>query len=393
MTESYPTLAAMDYQPRTRIVFGAGRIVELGTLAAELGARRALVVSDPGVVAAGHTQHGIESLRAAGIGAELFQDVHENPTTDDVEKGLVFAQCVAPDLIVAIGGGSSMDCAKGINFLHTNGGAMQDYWGRNKARRALLPMIGVPTTSGTGSEAQSYALISDAATHVKMACGDPKAAFRVALLDPELTLTQPARVTALTGIDAISHALETYVTTAATPVSRAMSREAWTLLWENFTRVLVEPTRLYPRGRMQLGACFAGLAIENSMLGAAHALANPLTARYGIVHGQAIALMLPHVLRFNARDVWHLYGELVRLVVPDHRADDSTTEGGAAEFLAKTISGWTTYSGLADRLSTLNIPRNELDSLAADAAQQWTANFNPRRVGKDELLGLYEAAY
>ena len=139
-----------------------------------------------------------------------------------------------PDLLVGLGGGSSMDCAKGINFLYTNGGRMQDYWGEGKATQPMLPMIAVPTTAGTGSEAQSFALISDAQTHVKMACGDKKAAFRIAILDPELTLTQPARVTALTGIDAIAHALETYVTQRRNPVSLSFSREAWRLLSAHF---------------------------------------------------------------------------------------------------------------------------------------------------------------
>ena len=137
------------------------------------------------------------------------------------------ARACQPDLLVGLGGGSSMDCAKGINFLYTNGGRMQDYWGVGKAQRPMLPMIAVPTTAGTGSETQSFALISDAVTKTKMACGDQKAACRVALLDPMLTLTQPARVTALTGIDAMAHALETYVTKRRNAASLVFSREAW----------------------------------------------------------------------------------------------------------------------------------------------------------------------
>src|SRR5205807_2713074 len=155
------------------------------------------------------------------------------------------------------------------------------------------PMIAIPTTAGTGSETQSYALIADAKTHVKMACGDKRAAFRAAILDPELTLTQPKRVTALTGIEAIAPAIETYVTKRRNPLSLAFSREAWRHLAPNLPQILNEPNDLPARSAMQLGACLAGMAIENSMLGAAHALANPLTAAYGIAHGEAIALMLP----------------------------------------------------------------------------------------------------
>ena len=229
-------MTPFDFYPRTRIVFGPGKLVALGELAAELGAKRVIVVSDPGIVAAGHTPHGIESLKAVRIETQLFDGVGENPTTEHVTAGLKVAKEFRPDLIVGLGGGSSMDCAKGINFLLTNGGQMQDYWGIGKATRPMLPMIAVPTTAGTGSETQSFALISDAKTHVKMACGDKKASFRVALLDPELTVTQPQRVTALTGIDAIAHALESYVCKARNPASMAMAREAWLLLGSNFAK-------------------------------------------------------------------------------------------------------------------------------------------------------------
>ncbi len=253
----------------------------------------------------------MESLRAAGLELEAFLEVHENPTTVDVEAGVQVARVLQPDLIVAIGGGSSMDCAKGINFIYSCGGKMEDYWGVGKATAEMLPMIAVPTTAGTGSEAQSFALISQAETHIKMACGDPRAACRIAILDPELTVTQPPGVTALTGVDALSHALESHVTKRRNPLSACYSRQAWQLLTQGFPVVLSQPNNVTARGEVQLGAYFAGLAIETSMLGAAHALANPLTARFGITHGQAVGLMLPSVIRFNGPQVEVLYAELM----------------------------------------------------------------------------------
>ncbi len=266
------------------------------------GARRVLVVSDPGIVAAGHAERGIAALRRAGIETHLFDGVTENPTTENVDAGLVTARRYQPELLVGLGGGSSMDCAKGINFLYSNGGRMQDYWGVGKATRKMLPMIAVPTTSGTGSEAQSFALISDAATHVKMACGDKKAACRIALLDPTLTVDPAA---ARDGADRASTPSPMPWKPTSPSLRNAMSllfsREAWRLLEANFARVLDDPLDLEARSGMQLGACLAGLAIEHSMLGATHALANPLTAEYGIVHGQAIGLLLPHVIRFNGQ--------------------------------------------------------------------------------------------
>jgi alcohol dehydrogenase len=383
-------MVPFDFYPRTRFVFGPDRVEELGALAAELGARRAMVVSDPGIVRAGHTERGVASLRTAGLEARVFGEAQENPTTENVEAGLQFAEEFQPDLIVGLGGGSSMDCAKGVNFVYTNGGQMADYWGTGKAAKPLLPMIAVPTTAGTGSEAQSYALISDAKTKVKMACGDKKASFRVALLDPQLTVTQPQMVTALTGIDAIAHALETYVTKPRNAASLAFSREAWTHLADNFTRVLSHPDDVVARGGMQLGACFAGLAIENSMLGAAHALANPLTATHGVAHGQAVAVMLPHVIRFNGEKFNHYYRDLLETTMelpgcPDPRQGSE----GLAEFVTRLLE----KADLKTTLAALDVERAKLPSLAAHAAEQWTGRYNPREVGEEELLALYEAAF
>lgn len=382
-------MQSFDFQPRTRIVFGPGKIETLGQLASEIGARRALVVSDPGVVAAGHTARGIASLEAAGIETHLFDGLAENPSTDDVAAGVKIARRYEPQLLIGLGGGSSMDCAKGINFIYTGGGEMKDYWGVGKALKEMLPMIAIPTTAGTGSETQSFALISDAKTHAKMACGDKKASCRVALLDPELTVTQPARVTALTGIDAISHALETFVTKKRNPASLAFSRESWRLLASHFSQVLAEPTNIEARGSMLLGASLAGLAIENSMLGAAHALANPLTAHYNIPHGQAVGVMLPHVIRFNGEQFAHWYVDLLST-----RGDGDALPGPSdgVEGLAQFVTSLVEKSGLSTTLAQLKVDPATIETLAGEAAKQWTATFNPREVSAADLAAIYRAA-
>jgi len=379
-----------DFHCPTRIVFGSGKLDDLGALARDLGAKRVLVVSDPGIIAAGHVPRGVQSLERAGLTVALFDGVAENPTTEHVETGVAFAKDVRPELIVGLGGGSSMDCAKGINFVYSCGGRMQDYWGEGKATCPLLPMIAVPTTAGTGSETQSYALISDAETHVKMACGDKRAAFRIAILDPELTLTQPARVTALTGIDAISHAIETYVTKRRNAMSLAFSREAWRHLAANYPRVLTQPNDVTARAEMQLGACLAGLAIENSMLGAAHALANPLTASFGLAHGEAVALMLPSVIRHNAALVNPWYDELLECFDPLH---GQSSLRPAAERLAHWLEEIARQAGLAGRLKERGVARDALPQLAAAAAKQWTGTFNPVALTECEFERLYEATY
>jgi alcohol dehydrogenase len=266
---------------------------------------------------------------------------------------------------------------------------MKDYWGTGKATGEMLPMIAVPTTAGTGSETQSFALISDPDSHIKMACGDRRASCRIALLDPQLTLTQPTQVTALTGIDAIAHALETYVTTRRNPISLVFSREAWRLLASNFPRVLEDGSCLEARAAMQLGACLAGVAIENSMLGAAHSLANPLTAEFGIVHGQAIAIMLPHVIRFNGQQSAGHYAELLATT---HALDDRLPAGDF-EQLASFVEQLVIQAGLPIQLSSCGVDEERLEELARQAGEQWTAQFNPRKVTVEDFKALYQAAF
>jgi alcohol dehydrogenase len=379
-----------DFELKTRIVSGSDSILRVGELSAELGAKKALVVTDPGIVAAGHVDVALDSLKKHNIATKVFDGSHENPTTKDVDAGLEVARSFEPDLLIGLGGGSSMDCAKGVNFVHSCGGEMKDYWGVGKATEPMLPMIAIPTTAGTGSEMQSFALISDAQSHVKMACGDKKASCRIAILDPKLTLTQPDSVTALTGIDAISHAVETWVTKRRNPVSLLYSREAWKLLATNFGTVLEQPDNLEARAAMQLGAAYAGLAIENSMLGASHALANPLTASYDTAHGQAVGLMLPHVVRFNGQEFDSWYRELLLSTaeISEMPAAKSGADG-LAEFLTSLVES----AKLATQLSVCGVERDRLSELAEGAAKQWTGTFNPRDVDQKSLLSIYESAW
>ena len=384
-------LAAFDYQPRTRVVFGVNSIERVGELANSLGARKALLVTDRGIVSAGHAGRVRALLVTAGMHVTCFEQVQENPTTRCVERCVEVARAAAIDTIVGLGGGSSMDTAKGCNFILTNGGQMKDYWGIGRAIRPMLPLLAIPTTGGTGSECQSFALIADEQTHQKMACGDPKAAARIALLDPALTVSQPARVTACSGIDALAHALETLVTKPRTPLSLLFSREAFRLIIVGLPRVLASPADLEARGWMLLGAAWAGTAIENSMLGAAHAAANPLTAHFGVAHGQAVGMVLPHVVRFNAREpvVARAYADLAyaaQLALP------SETPEAASEHLAERLESLLQLAGLPRALDHCGVKPSDFPRLADEAARQWTAQFNPRTVTASDFEELYTAA-
>lgn len=369
-----------------RVVFGEGSLNRVGTLAKELAFTRALIVADKGIVMAGFAERTAQLLDAAGIPSAVFADFGANPDTRMVEAGRAFASTHRVDGIVAVGGGSSLDCAKGINFVLSNGGSMRDYRGHGRAAKPMLPSIGVPTTAGTGSEAQSYAIISDAETHAKMACGDDKAAFRVAILDPELTLSQPAQVTAIAGYDAIAHAVEAYVTKDGTDQSRALAADAWSLLDGSYERVLTAPSDVAARGAMLKGANLAGAAIELSMLGATHACANPLTAKYGTTHGVAIAVMLPHVVRWNGEAVGDLYARLLR-------ASGRVFMDDPAESLAARLEQLRSFAKLPATLRELGMEESDIPALAADAATQWTGTHNPRAFGESDARALYSSAF
>jgi alcohol dehydrogenase len=383
-----PPIIGFDSFPRTRVVYGINSVDRLGDLAREQGAEKALLVTDAGIVAAGHAEHARRALDAAGVEVVVYDQARENPTTRDVDACVEVARAAEIDTLIGLGGGSSMDTAKGCNFLLTNGGRMQDYWGVGKATRPLLPLIAVPTTAGTGSECQSFALIADETTHQKMACGDPKAAPRVALLDPMLTLSQPRAVTACTGLDAIAHALETAVTRRRNELSLLYAREAFRLTIAHLQRVLENPSDLEARARMQLGAAYAGMAIELSMLGAAHAAANPLTAHFGIAHGQAVGMMLPHVVRFNAEE------SAAREAYREMAVEARLVEKGVApvEALVVRLQALLADSGMLTSLAEAGVAADAVPELAREAAAQWTAQFNPRPVAAGDFEQLYRAA-
>jgi len=348
----------------------------LGPIAAEHGLREVMLVTDAGVKTAGHTDRARTSLEQAGILVREYDQVQPNPTDHDVQQCAAVSKGV--DGFVAVGGGSCIDTAKGASFIVTNGGAMPDYRGFGHAVEPLLPIIAVPTTAGTGSEAQSYTLISDDETHTKMACGAMGAMPIVAILDAGLTLTMPRRLTAYTGLDAIVHAVESAVCTKRTETSWALSTEAFSLLAFNLPVVLATPTDLQARRNMLRGAMLAGQAIEASMLGAAHASANPLTAKFDVPHGVAVATMLPHVIRYNAEDP---------ATAALYQALSEPLGGGPLDQHIERLLALSEIESVKD----FGVHMGAVDSLAAAAAEQWTGQFNPRPVDREGFVELYRS--
>lgn len=344
-----------------KIIHGAGSLSELPNCVSG----KALIVTDEGIARAGHVEHAAELLDDVVI----FDGVHENPREKDVARCADFARDVNPNVIIGLGGGSSMDTAKGALFLLSGGGTMSDYQGHGKAKGDMLPFIAIPTTAGTGSECQSYAVLSRDESHEKMACGDPRALAEVAILDPELTGSMPLRVARLTALDALSHALESAVCNKRTEESQKFSFEAFRRIEPVIEKILSGTATVDERGEMLMGAALAGRAIEASMLGAAHASANPLTAHFDVVHGRAVLTMLPTVMRWNAEEVGDIYDKL-----------------------KPGLIGWVEELRELAELSPVEVSEEMIPELAAEASKQWTGQFNPRPMSEEDFSEVYRSA-
>ena len=371
--------------PSPAVRSGPGALASLGETVRDLGFRRALVTSDKGIVAAGITGRALESLGRAGIRAEAFTDFAENPTEADVARAAETARTMEADSLVGVGGGSSLDVAKGAGFLLAAGGRMEDYRGYGKCPHPLPPLAGVPTTAGTGSEAQSYALISRDRDHQKLACGAPTAMFGAVILDPALLPSAPREVIAATGFDALAHAVETAVTSGRTDESLPLSHRAFALLSRAFPLVAAGRADEAVWKDMQLGAFLAGAAIERSMLGAAHACANPLTRRFDVPHGRALAITLPRVVRWNASSARDAYRDLLRAAGIPIGEDPATT-------LAARLDDWVAMAGLPRDLTEASVHAGDLPALAEEASAEWTGHFNPRPFDAEGALAVYRSA-
>jgi alcohol dehydrogenase len=362
-----------DFRPRTRILFGAGEFARLGEVAREQNATRCLVLAGQASVDSGYAQEAVRSLKARRMEVFAFHDFTANPTVAMVEAAREYAGPQAVNLLVGLGDGDALDFAKAVNVVISNGGSIRDYRGYGNVPKPLLPMIAVPTVAGSGNEALSNSAIydpEDGSKHDgskhdgKVICGDPKIFFRTAVLDANLTLGQPAAFAAANGYDAIGRAVETLLSTRRTPISECFSREAYRLIDSSFGRMLRAPEDLEARSAMLLGAHFAGLAVEYSALGPAHACAQPLIKNYKMLPGAALGLVLVPALEWMEQGA-DLVPRLRHLAA-------------AAELPAS--------------LRDAAIPEQVLPRLAEEAAEQWTGRFSSRHFDARAALEIYRAA-
>lgn len=372
--------------------FGAGVLAELPALAPPLVGRRVIVVTDPGVMAAGIVDRAADLLRGSGLEVTLFGGVQADPPESVVLAAVEAARAAEAEGVIGLGGGSSLDVAKLAALLAPGSEALAEVYGVGKARGPRLPLILVPTTAGTGSEVTPISIVTTGAAE-KMGVVSPLLIPDLALLDPELTLGLPPHVTAATGIDAMVHAIEAYASASPNnnPVSRALACEALRLMGGALLRAVRDGRDAAARADMLLGSMLAGQAFANSPVAAVHALAYPLGGRFHIPHGLSNALVLPHVLRFNAVVAPAPYAELAAHAFPDLAGLHG--QARAAAFIER-LAHLSADCGLPQRLRDMDIPADVLPALARDAMKQTRLLVNnPRPLAEADALAIYAAAH
>lgn len=379
-----------DMTIQFRVIFFPGATGKVGEIAQEFNARRAMVVMDPGFQKTGLQAPLLESLDRQTMVVSIFNEVEPNPTTGDVEDGLILAKEFSPDVMIALGGGSALDTAKAINLLRTYGGCLTDFRAGLPGVNKLPPLIAIPTTAGTGSEVSPFVLISDHLSHAKIVIRAAQMIPDVAILDPNLTTTIPHQVTVNTGIDALVHGVEAMVAKGSPPFSQALAMEAVQIIYSSLPRVVERPEDVDQRGRMLVASNMAGMAFTYSYLGLAHSLANPLTQVGGLPHGLAVGMMLPYVILFNATQVKYEYARIARQILGNRTPIDPQ---GAAERLASTLKTFLVHLGFPENLKKAGISGDTIPGMAEEAMRQATVRSNPREPTLEEIEELYRKAY
>lgn len=376
------------------IICEPGSAKRLGPLCKEQGATSVLIVTDGGIVGAGLLPRAVESFEGTEVRVGVFDEVEADPADRTVLDGSAAARAAKADLVIGYGGGSSMDVAKLVAILaHPNcTQTLPDMYGLGNVTSPRLPLIQVPTTAGTGSEVTPIAIVTTGET-TKAGIVSPALQPDIALLDAELTVGLPPHVTAATGIDAMVHAIEAYTSAnKKNPISDLLAKEALRLIAANLREAVADGSHLEARGNMLLGALLAGQAFANAPVAAVHALAYPLGGHFHIPHGLSNALVLPHVMRFNAPKAAPLYAELAPFIM------GSATPTGSAEAITSGLIGWLEQLSadckLPSRLRDCDVPESFLERLASDAMlQQRLLTNNPREVGEQDALAIYRAAF
>lgn len=371
------------------IIFGRGAVAQVGESADRLGARKVFVVSDEGVAAAGCLDKVLAALGDAGLSTEVWTKVTPNPRDWEVAQGAERYVETGCDAIVGAGGGSAIDTAKAVATVVTNGGTIADYEGIDRITRPLPPMVAVPTTAGSGSEASQFSIIVDTKRRVKMALISKSLIPDIAICDPLLLATLPLRLTADTGVDVLTHAIEAYVSLAATPLTDVHALAAIGLVARHLPASVASQTNAAAKTAMAMASLHAGLAFSNAILGAVHAMTHPLGGYLDMPHGAANAILLPYVMRYNMISSIDRYGDIARAL---GGRTDNMTRREAAGLAIQLVTELAIDVGIPRTLADLGLTDEAIPHLAASACQDACLITNPRDLGQAEIEALYRAA-
>lgn len=378
-------MATQFFMPIQNIL-GKNALAESMAAIAALGLKKALIVTDGGLSKMGVADQVGQELKKHGVEYEVFDGVNPNPTVSNVNDGLAKLKAAGADCVVSLGGGSSHDCAKAVALVATNGGKIEDYEGLDKSKKPQLPLIAINTTAGTASEMTRFTIITDETRHVKMAIVDKNVTALLSVNDPSLMEGMPASLTAATGMDALTHAVEAYVSTAASPVTDACAVKAIELIAKYLPVAVKEPKNSEAREQMAYAQFLAGMAFNNASLGYVHAMAHQLGGFYDLPHGVCNALLLPHVERFNQRAAKERLDE-VGAILGANNADLAGLE------VIDAITKLAGIVGIPKTLKELGVKEEDFGVLADNALKDVCGFTNPVQANKDEIIAIFRAAF
>ena len=377
------------FEAPARITFGVGAVGKLPELVAGLG-NRALVVSDPGIAKAGILDRVEGLLREASVAAEAFTQVEPNPSVETTHAAHDLFRRTRAAFVVAVGGGSAMDVAKVVGALAAHGGTVHDYEGIGKVPGPGVPVVAIPTTAGTGSEVTVFAVITDRERKFKMSVGSPHLVPQVALCDPELTLSMPQPLTAATGMDALTHAIECYVNTVYNPIAKSLALEAMQMIGRSMRVAYANGRDLAARTSMLLASTMAAMAFTRTRLGNVHAMSHPLGAHFDVPHGVANAILLPYVMAWNMLACYDTYPQVAAAL--GERVEGLSVRE-ASEAAVDAVRRLSRDVAIPERLRDVGVTREGIPKMAADAMKSGNILVNPRVTTDNDIVALFETAY
>ena len=370
-------------------LMGADCLKDAGDQVGELGFKKALIVTDKVLGQIGIVKKVTDVLDNKNIEYAIYDETKPNPTVKNVNDGLALLKEKECDFVISLGGGSAHDCAKGIALLATNGGEIKDYEGVDKSKKPQLPMVGINTTAGTGSEMTLFAIITDEERHIKMALVDKHLTPIIAVNDPMLMLAMPKSLTATTGMDALTHAIEAYVSTAATPITDACAEKAIELISNYLVNAVENGQDVEARDMMAYAEYLAGMAFNNASLGYVHAMAYQLGGFYNLPHGVCNAILLPHVQEYNKSTSASRLAKIAKIM--GGNIEELTDEQGA-DLCIDMIKSLSQTIGIPEGLGVLGVKESDFETLATNALNDACSLTNPRKGNLEEVIAIFKKA-